>query len=74
MENINIGETRGVIRKIDELGRITLPKEFRDTLELKEKDGVEIFLLKDGFYIKKIQKLEQLEKWIKNELEDYKNE
>lgn len=62
MENINIGETRGVIRKIDELGRITLPKEFRDTLELKEKDGVEIFLLKDGFYIKKIQKLEQLEK------------
>lgn len=62
MENINTGETKGVIRKIDELGRITLPKEFRDTLELKEKDGVEIFLLKDGFYIKKIQKLEQLEK------------
>ncbi|HIU52349.1 MAG TPA: AbrB/MazE/SpoVT family DNA-binding domain-containing protein [Candidatus Merdicola faecigallinarum] len=58
MENINIGETRGVIRKIDELGRVTLPKEFRDTLELKEKDEVEIFLLKDGFYIRKIQKLD----------------
>ena len=58
MENINTGETKGVIRKIDELGRITLPKEFRDTLELKEKDGVEIFLLKDGFYIRKIQKLD----------------
>lgn len=63
MENINIGETRGVIRKIDELGRVTLPKEFRDTLELEEKDEIEIFLLKDGFYIRKIQKLE-----------DYKNE
>lgn len=54
MEKINTGETRGVIRKMDELGRVTLPKEFRKALELKEKDEVEIFLLKDGFYIKKV--------------------
>lgn len=39
---------------MDELGRVTLPKEFRKALELKEKDEVEIFLLKDGFYIKKV--------------------
>lgn len=54
MRKINTGETRGVIRKIDELGRVVLPKEFRDTLNLKEKDEVEIFLLKDGTYIKKV--------------------
>lgn len=54
MREIDIGETKGVTRKLDELGRVTLPKEFRDTLELKEKDKVEIFLLKDGFYIKKV--------------------
>lgn len=54
MEKIDIGETIGIIRKIDELGRVVFPKEFRNTLELKEKDEVEIFLLKDGFYVKKV--------------------
>ena len=52
---INIGETRGIKRKIDDLGRITIPKEFRDALEVKEKDEVEIYLLQDGFFIKRIQ-------------------
>lgn len=52
---INIGETRGIKRKIDDLGRITIPKEFRETLEVKEKDEVEIYLLQDGFFIKRIQ-------------------
>ena len=32
----------------------SFPKEFRNTLGLKEKDEVEIFLLKDGFYVKKV--------------------
>ncbi len=54
MKKINLGETRGIIRKLDELGRVVLPKEFRDTLELKEKDKVEIYLLQDGFFIKKV--------------------
>ncbi len=53
-KKINIGETRGLIKQIDKLGRMIIPKEFRDTLGLKEKDEVEIFLLKDGFYIKKV--------------------
>lgn len=53
-KKINIGETRGLIKQIDKLGRMIIPKEFRDTLGLKEKDEVEIFLLKDGVYIKKV--------------------
>lgn len=53
-KKINIGETRGLIKQIDKLGRMIIPKEFRDTLGLEEKDEVEIFLLKDGFYIKKV--------------------
>ena len=36
-------KSRGVIRKIDELGRIVLPKELRQTLQIKEQDPVEIF-------------------------------
>lgn len=33
----------GIVRKIDELGRIVIPKELRRTLGLQEKDPVEIY-------------------------------
>ena len=41
------------IRKIDELGRIVLPIEIRQTLEIKERDPLEISLEEDGIFIKK---------------------
>lgn len=41
------------IRKIDELGRIVLPIEIRQNLEIKEKDPLEIFIKDDGVFIKK---------------------
>ena len=34
-------KTTGVIRKLDELGRITLPIELRRSLDLDVKDGLE---------------------------------
>lgn len=34
----------GVVRKLDELGRITLPMELRKSLGLKEKDALQIFV------------------------------
>lgn len=33
---------RGVVRSIDELGRVTLPKEFRKSIGIEERDPVEI--------------------------------
>ncbi len=51
---IDIGKTRGLERKFDKLGRIVIPIEFRNVLGLKEKDSVEIFLLQDGIFIKKV--------------------
>lgn len=51
---INIGETKGIERKFDKLGRIVIPIEFRNALGLKEKDIVEIFLLQDGIFIRKV--------------------
>ena len=51
--NVNLGNTRGLTRNLDELGRIVIPKEFRQELNLRQKDKVEIFLLQDGIYIKK---------------------
>lgn len=51
-KKVNIGETIGVKRKLDPLGRIVIPKEFRDTINLKEGEEVEMFLISDGIYIR----------------------
>ena len=53
--DIQLGDTRGVSRKLDELGRATLPMEFRKELGLneEEKPWVEMFLVNDGIYIRK---------------------
>lgn len=45
----------GIVRKIDELGRIVLPIETRRQLELEPKDGVEIFVDEDMVILKKYQ-------------------
>lgn len=39
----------GIVRKVDELGRIVLPIELRRTLNIEIKDPVEIFV--DGEFI-----------------------
>ena len=41
-------KTTGVIRKLDELGRITLPIELRRSLDLDVKDGLEITVQDEG--------------------------
>jgi transcriptional pleiotropic regulator of transition state genes len=33
----------GIVRRIDELGRIVIPMELRRTLDIKERDPIEIF-------------------------------
>jgi len=38
----------GIVRKVDELGRIVLPKELRMTLNINEKDPLEIFVDDNG--------------------------
>lgn len=45
----------GVVRKIDELGRVVLPIELRRTLNLEEKDPVEIFVDTDTIILKKYE-------------------
>jgi len=45
-------EETGIIRKIDELGRIVLPIEVRKLFDLKEKDSLEIFTHEGGIYLK----------------------
>ena len=46
-------KTTGVIRKLDELGRITLPIELRRSLDLDVKDALEITVQDDCIILKK---------------------
>lgn len=43
----------GIVRKLDELGRITLPKELRRTLDIDDRDPVEIYTEEDTIVLKK---------------------
>ena len=41
----------GIVRKVDELGRVVIPIELRNKFDIKEKDPIEIYV--EGSYIKK---------------------
>ena len=43
----------GIVRRIDDLGRIVIPREIRKQLKIGESDPVEIFLSRDGEIILK---------------------
>lgn len=45
----------GVVRKVDELGRIVLPIELRRTLDIAEKDALEIFIDRASIILKKYE-------------------
>jgi len=45
----------GIVRKVDELGRFCLPKELRRGLDLKEGDGLEIYVDADTIILKKYE-------------------
>ena len=38
----------GIVRRIDDLGRVVIPKEIRRTTSIREGDHLEIFLDEDG--------------------------
>lgn len=37
-------KSTGIVRKVDDLGRIVIPMELRKTFDINEKDSIEIFL------------------------------
>lgn len=46
-------KTTGAIRRIDDLGRIVIPKDVRRTLQISEGTPMEIYTLPDGIVLKK---------------------
>ena len=41
-------KTTGIVRRIDDLGRVVIPKEVRRALRIKEGDPLEIFTTREG--------------------------
>lgn len=52
VKKFKTGETIGIKRKFDELGRIVIPKEFRNELNIENNTEGEIFLIPNGIFIK----------------------
>ena len=48
-------KSTGLVRKVDELGRIVLPIELRRTLDIAERDELEIYLDDDKVILKKYE-------------------
>ena len=46
-------KSTGIVRKVDELGRIVLPIEMRRTLDIGEKDALEIYVEGSSVILKK---------------------
>ena len=54
-------KTTGIIRRIDDLGRIVIPKELRRNLRIKNGDTLEVFVDGDAIILKKYSPMESIE-------------
>ncbi len=48
-------KSTGIVRKVDELGRVVLPIELRRTLDITEKDALEIYVDGNKIILKKYE-------------------
>ena len=53
-------KSTGVLRRIDELGRIVIPKEIRRNLKIKDGESLEIFIDDDAVVLKKYSDMKDL--------------
>lgn len=48
-------KSTGIVRKVDELGRVVLPIELRRTLNISEKDALEIYVDEENIILRKYE-------------------
>nr|WP_173406261.1 AbrB/MazE/SpoVT family DNA-binding domain-containing protein [Pelosinus sp. UFO1] len=48
-------KSTGIVRKVDELGRVVIPIELRRTLSIEEKDALEIYVDSDRIILRKYE-------------------
>lgn len=68
----------GIIRRMDDLGRVVIPKEIRRTLNLNDGDALEIYTTEDGVLFRKYKQPEEIkaataQKWLADTARTMKN-
>ena len=48
-------KSTGIVRRIDELGRVVIPIEIRNKFDIKEKDPIEIYVNGSSIILKKFE-------------------
>jgi len=64
-------KTTGVVRRIDELGRIVIPKEIRKNMRIKNGDSLEIYLNDEDIILRKYSPIETLENILENYVDSF---
>ena len=54
-------KTTGIVRRIDDLGRIVIPKEIRKNLRISDGESIEIFIEEESVILKKHSALNKIE-------------
>lgn len=54
-------KSTGIVRKVDELGRLVIPIELRRSLDIGVKDSIEVFVDGDKIILRKYQPNEDIE-------------
>lgn len=62
----------GMVRKIDELGRIVIPKEIRKSLNIRNGEDVQIFIRDEEIVLKKYKKLLSIKDYAKKYIYSFK--
>lgn len=48
-------KSTGIVRRVDELGRVVIPKEIRKNMSIEKKDPMEIYVSDDCIILKKYE-------------------
>lgn len=59
-------KSTGIVRRVDDLGRVVIPKEIRQTLRIREGDPLEFYLYEDAICFKKYNVLLPFEETLKS--------
>jgi len=64
---------KGISRKIDDLGRIVIPKEIRNNLNIHVNDELEIYIKENKIILEKYSKLDNIKDYITNLIKNINN-
>lgn len=59
-------KNRGIVRRVDDLGRIVIPKEMRKELGVSDGDPMEMLLIDDGVLIRPYPRAGEISSYLRN--------